>query len=60
MNAYTAAWTLAIGSIVVSLFVSPEAGLFLAIAAIAVAIIAAIDASPDRRDARHRNHARRK
>lgn len=59
MNAHTTAWGLVCTSIVASFAVSPEVGLFLAIAAGLVALIAAIDAAP-RRDSQRRNHARRR
>ena len=60
MNALGVAWGLAITSIIVSFAGSPEVGLFLAAGAGSLAIIAVIDASPARRDAQQRNHARRK
>ena len=61
MSASTAVCLLFTGSILASLFIGPEVGLFIAVAATAVAISAALDSGVvrDRRAARRRNQAHR-
>jgi hypothetical protein len=53
---------LALASVIASLFIGPEVGLFLAIAATLLAVAVALDSpgAKDRRDARNRNQAHRR
>jgi len=61
MNATVVAWGFVLASCLVTFMGMPEVGLFLAFTAAILAITAAVWQTGDaRRDAQHRNHARRR
>lgn len=59
MNGAFVAASFAVASIIASLFIGPEVGLFLALAGCLVAINAALD-NGERKDARRRNQAHKR